>query len=390
MSSETFPPTPADDRAFRRVLVFFTLILVVLLGVAIASVSNLNRAIATSDWVNHTHALITELDSLQPTLAAAEGELSRFALTGEASAGESSQERFAQLSESTEVINALVASSSEEKQLFAPATAILTRRAEVATRVIQLKKSGETAAVQKILSSDTSLDDRRALAAAVGKLRDRESTLLSERDRASFRQAQTTRWTVIGGVVLEVLLLCGAAWLIRDDLRVRRRAAALLKNTNDQLEEKVGQRTAELSAANAELTAKNIEDRWAKQAIEHQNRYNLLIIDSIADAVFVVTKLVNVSRVNPAAVHLTGLAPTDLIDKPLGKVVALFDHDPAATMFDPLVRALADGHEMRQVAARVTLKNGQTRAVRLNLYPLRDRDKVVGGVVILQSNASAT
>ena len=65
------PPASLADRAFRRVLFCFTLILVVLVGVLVASLHNLNRSIATSDWVNHTHALVNELDALQPMLASA-------------------------------------------------------------------------------------------------------------------------------------------------------------------------------------------------------------------------------------------------------------------------------------------------------------------------------
>jgi PAS domain S-box-containing protein len=145
-----------------------------------------------------------------------------------------------------------------------------------------------------------------------------------------------------------------------------------------------------LSASNAQLAAQSLEDRWSKQALEHQNRYNLLIIDSIADAVFVVTKLLNVSRLNPAAIHLTGLEPVELIDKPLARVLTPEGgQDPAKPKFDPLARALAEGHELRDNAGILTTKGGQSVPVRLSFYPLRDRDKVVGGVVILQHSAPA-
>jgi PAS domain S-box-containing protein len=146
-----------------------------------------------------------------------------------------------------------------------------------------------------------------------------------------------------------------------------------------------------LSATNAQLAAQSLEDRWSKQALEHQNRYNLLIIDSISDAVFVVTRLLNVSRLNPAAIHLTGLEPVELIDKPLTRVVSLDSlNDPAKPAFDPLARTLAEGHELRGKAGILTTKSGQSVPVRLSFYPLRDRDKVVGGVVILQVYAPAS
>ncbi len=388
MSSEPHPSDLADDRTFRRVLACLALILAVLAGVVAVSLHNLNRSIATADWVNHTHALITELDSLQPTLAAAEGDLSRYLLTSDARDHGASQDKFAELGESLNVINALIAGSADQAS-FAPIAETLANRARLATRIVQLKKAGDTEALQKLLAAEAEADDRRELARNIERLREKQTGLLNERDQLSFRQNQTTRWTVLGGLGLDFLLLAGAAWLIRDALAARRQATRLLEQSNEQLEEKVRQRTAELTATNAQLTLQNIEDRWARQAIEHQNRYNLLIIDSISDGVLVVTKLMNISRMNPAAVHLVGFEPVDLVDHPVSRILRLEGHDPTRTTYDPLVRTLVDGHELRGQRGILITKLSQSINVRFSVYPLRDRDKVVGGVIIIEPPASA-
>jgi CHASE3 domain sensor protein len=390
MSTEPGHPPAHGDATLRWVLIFFALILAVLVLVVAVSLRNLNRSIATSDWVNHTHALINEIDALQPTLVAAESDLSRYLLTSEVRDQAAYQEKFAELDERIDVINALVAGAPEEQKLFAPISELLTRRAAVANQVTALKQSGDANALQQLLAGDGMPGDQRELERRVERLREHETALLSARDRASFQQAQTTRWTVLGGLGLNILLLCGAAWLIREDLTARRQAARLLQQTNEQLEEKVRQRTAELTATNAKLLAQNIEDRWAKQAMEHQNRYNLLIIDSVSDSVFVVTKLMNISRMNPAAVHLTGVEPFGLIDKPFTGIVRLDDGSGPAPTYEPFLRALAEGHELRNKAATVSAKSGQSIPVRLDMYPLRDRDKVVGGVVVLQTLAPSS
>jgi PAS domain S-box-containing protein len=390
MSNNPEPEPLAEQRTLRRVLAFFALILAVLVIVVITSLRNLNRSIATSDWVNHTHALITELDALQPALTAAEGELSRYLLSGDPRDHEVYQDRFAELGERVDVATALVSGSESEVAQFSAITEVLKRRAARASRISGLKKAGDAAALREFLNEDGTNGDIRELARLIERFRENQANLLAERDRASFLQAQTTRWTVIGGLVLDILLLGGAAWLIRDDLAARRRAAQLLQQTNEQLEARVRDRTAELQATNLRLATQNMEERWAKQAIEHQNRYNLLIIDSISDAVFVVTKLMNVSRMNPAAVHLTGCEPVELIDKPLGGFMRLADPGASRPSFDPLARTLVEGHEIRDKRAILATKDGRAVPVRLNVYPLRDRDKVVGGVVILQANQTST
>jgi PAS domain S-box-containing protein len=375
----------------RRVLACFGLILAVLVLVVVVSLNNLSRSVATSDWVNHTHALITELDALQPTLNAAEGELSRYLLTADQRDHGAYQNKFAELGEHVDVAIALVASSPAEQQRFQQIALLLAKRAEVASQIVQIKKGGDPAALKRLLGEDAESNDHRELAHLIEKFRVTQTDLLSARDRTLFLQAQTTRWTVLIGLALDFLLLCGAAWLIRDALAARNLANRLLHQTNMELEEMVRQRTTELSATNAKLAAQSLEDRWSKQALEHQNRYNLLIIDSISDAVFVVTKLMNISRLNPAAIHMTGLEPVELIDKPLARVLALSGPaELAKPTYDPLARTLAEGHELRDRAACLTTKSGQSIPVRLNFYPLRDRDKVVGGVVILQLSAPAS
>lgn len=392
MSTEITPTLSWNDRTLRRVLACFAIILAVLLLVVVTSLRNLNRSIATSDWVNHTHALLTEVDALLPTLEVAEGALGKYLLTSDERDHVISQDKFAELGERVDVATALAADSPQDRELFAPIAALLAHRAELAAGIIHVKNSAEPTVRPQNLNQETDQSDQRKLELQIEKFRGIQTGLLSARDRASFVQAQTTRWTVICGVVLDFLLLAGAAWLIRDDLASRRLAARLLEVSNEQLEVLVRERTAELSLTNEQLVIRNLEERWAKLALEHQNRYNLLIIDSITDAVFVVTKLLKISRLNPAAIHLTGLEPVDLIDQPLSRVLRLASggHVPNKTTYDPLLRTLVDGHEMRDKAALVISNDGQTTPVRLSIYPLRDRDKVVGGVVILQAIVPAS
>jgi PAS domain S-box-containing protein len=192
-----------------------------------------------------------------------------------------------------------------------------------------------------------------------------------------------TRWTVWTGVVLDFLLLAGAAWLIRDDLAARRSAASALRAANNQLEAKVSERTAELFSANELLTAENLERSWSNQGLEHQLNYNNLIINSINDLVMVLTKATNISRVNPAVVRVTGFEPHELINRPFASLAQL-THAGTAPMVDPVAQAMKDGRDLRDQGATVLDKLGRRIPVEVALFPLRDRDKVVGGVVILQ------
>lgn len=151
---------------------------------------------------------------------------------------------------------------------------------------------------------------------------------------------------------------------------------------NQLLEASVRERTADLGAANEKLSIENLERRWVNQALEHQRRYDQLIVNSISDLVLVLTKALNISRINPAVGHETGWEPQELINSHLSRLVRLAEEAPGEA--DPLQRALKDGRDLRDRAALMEVKRGRRIPVRLTLFPLRDRDNVVGGIVIIQ------
>jgi hypothetical protein len=51
---------------------------------------------------------------------------------------------------------------------------------------------------------------------------------------------------------------------------------------------------------------------------------------------------------------------------------------------DPIGSALNEGRELQERPAVVLLKNGASAPVRFNLVPLRDDNKVVGGVLTVR------
>src|SRR5205085_12132551 len=71
------------------------------------------------------------------------------------------------------------------------------------------------------------------------------------------------------------------------------------------------------------LKAQHVERRWAAQAIEHQLKYNNLIIDSIGELVLVLTKVLSVSRINPAVTRVAGYVLSDVMRMPVGRLMNL-------------------------------------------------------------------
>ena len=392
MSIDPPGPAGAENKVFRRFVVLLLLVLAVLAFVIVRSLQNLNRSIASNDWVNHTHAEISEADAIEAGMEAAEAALRTYLLTGDPRDRVTCQEAFADLAGHVEVAKALAKSAPVESQQILQIETLLAQRASFARDLLKARDGASGATVPQLLSGDTGAVAIHEIIRRLGDFKETENSLLAARDTAEYLQAQTTRWTELSGVALDILLLAGAAWLVWDDLAARRRAVAALQEANTLLEVKVQERTAELTAANRRLTDQNLEGRWTNQALDHQLRYSQLIINSISDLVLVVTKALNISRINPAVTHLTGWNAADLVDRPLAHLVRFVREGEAkeSLLFDPVAQALADGHDLRAQPALVTDSRGRQTPVHLHAYPVRDRDKVVGGVIVLQLVAPAS
>ena len=371
------------DRTILRIICFFLVIAGVLVVVTVLAVRNINRSVATSDWVNHTHATISEAQDLLSAVHAGDSALRTYVITGDTRDQTAARSAWAEVAEHLEVVTALTRNDAGPRAQLATITPMVQRRIDAATELVTRRpaQSEAIAALQAIDSGGASLPE---IARQIQNLKSDQMALLAEQDSQSFLQAQATRWTVWSGLALNVLLLAGVVWLIRDDLAARRRAALALETANQQLEEKVRERTAELVVVNEQLSTENLERQWANHALEHQLRYDRLIVDSIGDLVLVLTKVLNISRVNPPVVRVTGLEPPALINRPLSSIVRLTTKPGAgAPLIDPIAHALRSGHELRDAPAVVIDREGKEIPARLTFCPLRDSNKIVGGVTIL-------
>lgn len=374
-----------QDTIVKRVIVTFIVALIVLVGVALTAIRNINRAIASSDWVNHTHAVMSEAQAILSSLHAGDAAVRSYLLSNDPRDQSAYRDAYSEMTEHLEVAKALTRNEPAQEKIF-QLESLVAKHVESARELVKSRQQ-QPENVRANLAATASGELLNGIARVIGKLQDEEKTLLEQRDKASYIQAQTTYWTVLAGVGINFVLLGFVAWLVKDDIGARRLAARALQEANLQLEAKVQERTAQLASSNNALKKENLERQWSNQALEHQLRYSQLIINSIHDLIFVVTKSLNISRINPAVVHLTGLDSTELITNPLSKFVHITDESDVSSLpkNDILAQALKEGRDLQDCTAMLLSKDGQKIPFHLNLFPLRDKDKVVGGVVTLHS-----
>jgi len=388
MNPGNSPAIPGTDRTIRRVVVIFLAVACVQVLVGVVAVRSLRSSREASDWVNHTNALIQEVDGAGASFQAAEGRLRTYAVTGAAADLVAARESLAAVDEHLAVAEALTRSDPEQQEQIAALADLAGRLATAAGTLINLRQNGDAVAASEQLAGEPWVGGPPELARQVAEFRAGQMELLAERDTLEYRQARRTQWTVWVGIGLNVVILAGVVWLIRDDNAARQRAATALADANRDLEQKVQERTAVLQAANEKLVSENRERHWAGLAIEHQLRYNQEIIDSISDQVYVLTKARNISRINSAVAHATGWKEDEILNRPLAEFFRI-ESAGSSAVTDPVEQAMREGRELRKLPGSLKLRGGEWKLVRFNLYPLRDGNTIVGGIVIVSVPAAS-
>lgn len=374
------------DNTVKRIIGLFVLVLAVLVFVAIISVRNTHRATAGSDWVNHTHAVILEGNAIVSSLHAGDSALRTYLLTGDMRDQGSYRTAYGEMVEHIATAKALTREEPDQHQIFLQLETLIGNHVNFTRTVVQAREQAGLDGAIKALTAQPDQESLDAIQRLNQKLNAEEDALLRDRDKDSYLQAQTTRWTVLAGVAINFLLLAFVSWLIADDIAARRRAATVLQEANAQLEAKVQERTAELVKSNQSLKVENLERLWSNQALGHQLRYSQLIINSIGDLIFVISKALNVSRVNPAVEKQTGWEPQELITRSIERVLQLPPNVPpgSSSLQSQIISALKGGREIQDRPAALLCKDSQIKSVYFSLVPLHDQDKIVGGVITVR------
>lgn len=154
-----------------------------------------------------------------------------------------------------------------------------------------------------------------------------------------------------------------------EDRRQRKQAEDALKALNAELEERVAQRTAELSAALAGQTAEIVERQHAEEALRASEHFLNSIIENIPDTIFVKdASTLRFVRLNKAGEQLLGYRREDLLDK---SVHDLFP-EPEAAFFDAKDRDVLESRQLVNIPEEPVQTRYGPRLVHTMKIPILD------------------
>lgn len=363
-------------------MALFGTVAALLILVAVVALKNVRQAEQASDWVNHTHEVIQEFVAIEAALQTAEANLRNYVISGDARDQAAYREAFSEAVEHVGVAKSMTKEDKRQLERVAELEGLVGKRVEFSRGLVTAYKEQGFEAAKQLIAGDAANETLPAIKKLVIKLKEEEAQLLQQRDRENFQRAESTRWTVYVAAAVNIALIGLIFWLIKDDLKARRRAADAMRMANEQLEEKVTARTEEIIKINETLTLENLERKWSQSILERQFRHFEQILHSIGDAIFVISRTGRIIRVNPPAAKMCGMTVNDLIGEPLAGFVVPNENPEVS----PFVTALKEGRDIVGVQAMLKVQGGTPIRITARAFPVRDNDRVVGAVVVCEKS----
>jgi PAS domain S-box-containing protein len=351
-------PTAAELASTeRKVGVGFAFALACLGVVGVVSYISVIRLSGNAAWVNHTHEVMSRLESLLAATTDSETAERGYVITGDESYLAPYQRSAAVVDEQTRHLHELIADNRAQTQRLDSVVPLVTRRLADLRAVIDLRKNQGFAAAQAEILSGKGKQFHDRIRRLIDEMKDAETTLLNEREQRARRSAITTQGVIIGGGFLGCGLVGLAFFAIRRDFAGRALADRALRDAKHELEIRIQQRTAQLAKA-GEANA------WLASLIESSD-------DAIAskDLDGIITSW------NPGAQRLFGYSAQEVVGKPMALLIP-----PERAGEEPTILARIARGEMTDHFETVRVrKDGSKVDVSVTISPIRDSEGRITG-----------
>jgi PAS domain S-box-containing protein len=305
----------------RRILLGLALAFLVLLLVDLLLLASAQRQRQTAAWTQQTRDVLEKMNELVTYLSEAENGRRGFVLSG--------QERY--YGHHTNRLGWVHRTLSDLRQLVARDPRYVTAEAQLQSNVFErLTIFTNSIQARRLNGLDT--------AAQIGFIEQGQIamepirqlvTRLTRDERAQFtlRQAeqdQNTQTTVAFSLIVSLFGLGLFATLLALFVRAnrqRRAAEAALQETNQQLEQRVKDRTAALETSHQQLETEISVRRETERALSVSHERTRAVFDAALDGVITMNQEGKVTEFNPAAEQIFGRRRRDVIGQPLSIII---------------------------------------------------------------------
>jgi len=255
---------PIEDALKRRVTGGFIVAMLLTIFLGFSSWRGARVAGDDADWVAHTYAVMDTIELTSKHVIEMETSARTFALVGQDSLRAHYEAARDAVGQDEGELRRLTADNPNEQRLLDVLDPQVRSALELAENIIAKRR--QTRAVlgaEEILETERLMD---AVRATTQEMHAEEMRLLSQRTLRTKAGRRLTSFIMVFGVLVGVGLLAVAKSAVTREISVSARARAQLKALNADLEQRVDQRTAALQTEIAEHT--QAEERLTAQTEE--------------------------------------------------------------------------------------------------------------------------
>ena len=199
-------------------------VIALILAVAAGLTYRSSRAfIQASEWVSHTHEVLTELESTVSAVADAQTATRGYIITGQEALLEPYKAAAPAIRNHIERLESLTADNPSQQRHLADLRAAVTKKLESLQLNINLRSQQGFDAARQRVATGTGTLQMNEVRTIISEMKREEDSLLKRRDRDFRLSAEKTTLTFSAVVLLEFLLLATVYYILRTDITRRKR-----------------------------------------------------------------------------------------------------------------------------------------------------------------------
>lgn len=348
---------------------------------------SIEQAQSATNLVTRTYEANAALEALMTAVSTVDTEQQGYVHTADPRSLAPYRQASAQVKELGERVTALTADSPEQQQRLARLKDTVRERLAFADNVVRLAQVQPAEASAQIATGE-GLRLTQAIRTQVLKMQAAERERLAQRTGALHKQTQNTLWLLDLSSMTALILVALAGFAIRRDLKKRQYAQRQLQSAYDALEQRVQERTAELTQLNASLVQVNarlrdtaLEQEQARKENARLARYNQLLLESVGEGIYSIDAQGCCTFLNQRGADMLGYTAGEVLGKDMHSLIHHHHADNTLYLVEqcPIFQAMRNGQGCR-IDTEVFWRKDQTpMAVEYAAFPLEGA--ATGGVV---------